>query len=116
MSYSPEYNKYFCTQDWFYKELLYWEEEMRINDAFILRNIYGKYILMPIQSNETSNDPILLNEVAATIWNVATVYNERENIIENIMQIYNLKENSTEMLAVEQFVEQMIKMELLIDV
>lgn len=87
---------------------------MKTNDAFILRDIYGKYILMPIRLNETSSDPILLNEVAASIWNVVLVCNERRKIIENIMQIYDLKDNSTELIAVEQFIEQMIKMGLLI--
>jgi len=89
---------------------------MKTNNAFVLRKIYGKYILMPIQKNETSNDPILLNEVAASIWNAALVCNERSDIMKTILQYYNLKENSSEMIAVEQFVEQMIKMKLLIEV
>lgn len=89
---------------------------MKTNDAFILRNIYGKYILMPILSNKISNDPILLNEVAASIWKSVSVCSEKEKIIENIMCSYGLKKDSPEVIAVEQFVEQMIKMGLLMDV
>lgn len=87
---------------------------MKTNDAFVLRNIYGKYILMPIRSNKTSDDPILLNDVAAFIWKVVTACNEREIIMESIMQTYNLQEDSVEVIAVEQFIEQMIKMGLLV--
>lgn len=87
---------------------------MKTNNAFILRNIYGKYILMPILSNKTNNDPILLNEVAASIWNAASVFDEREKILESIIHTYNLKEDSSEVIAVEQFIEQMIKMGLLV--
>lgn len=87
---------------------------MKTNDAFILRCIYGKYILMPIRTNKASNDPILLNEVAATIWKTALQCNESEGVIENVIQIYNLRQGSPEVMAVEQFVEQMIDMELLV--
>ena len=87
---------------------------MKTNDAFILRNIYGKYILMPIRSNQTSNDPILLNEIAASIWNEAMEGIEIKNLISNIAQAYNLLENSSELLAVKQFIDQMVTMELLL--
>ena len=87
---------------------------MKTNDAFILRNIYGKYILMPIRSNQTSNDPILLNEVAASIWNEAMEGIEIKNLISNIAQAYNLLDNSSELLAVKQFIDQMVTMELLL--
>ena len=40
---------------------------MKTNDAFVLRNIYGKHILMPVRSNNASNEPVFLNEVAAYI-------------------------------------------------
>ena len=86
---------------------------MKSNKAFVLRNIYGKYILMPICSNETSNDPILLNEVAATIWKRAACDIEFEDIIDEISKEYKLKKESAELFAVRQFVEQMVTMGLL---
>ena len=69
---------------------------------------------MPIRSNQTSNDPILLNEVAASIWNEAMEGIEIKNLISNIAQAYNLLENSSELLAVKQFIDQMVTMELLL--
>ena len=44
---------------------------MRQNPDLILREIYGKNILMPIRFNEASNDPIYFNEVGALIWKLS---------------------------------------------
>ena len=46
-------------------------EKMRQNPDLILREIYGKNILMPIRFNEASNDPIYFNEVGALIWKLS---------------------------------------------
>lgn len=88
---------------------------MKTNDSFVLRNIYGKKILMPIRRNITSNDPILINEIAAHIWNVASDGLQLEEILKDIIQCYNLKSESSELIAVRKFVEQMISMGLLIE-
>ena len=44
---------------------------MQKNTAFVMRNLYGKFILMPVTANATSEDPILLNDVANDIWEMA---------------------------------------------
>lgn len=87
---------------------------MLANKAFILRNIHGKYILMPIRNNNASNDPILLNEVAASIWKIAETAVEHKAVLENLSQTYGLKESSPELMAVEQFIAQMTDMGLLL--
>lgn len=87
---------------------------MKTNDAFVLRNIYGKHILMPVRSNNASNEPVLLNEVAAYIWNAASKQLGISEILRNTAQYYNLKSESPELMAVKQFIEQMATMGLLI--
>lgn len=69
---------------------------------------------MPVRSNNASNDPVLLNEVAAYIWNVASEQLGISEILRNIAQYYNLKSESPELIAVKQFIEQMAAMGLLI--
>lgn len=86
---------------------------MNTNSNFILRNIYGKHILVPIRLNQTSNDPILLNEVAANIWNMAANGLTEEELLKRITQMYALKPESSELIAVTQFIEQMKDMSLL---
>ena len=88
---------------------------MQINDAFVLRNIYGKYILMPVCSNSASNDPILLNEVAASIWKKASIYNQREKILKEIGILYGIGQGTAEMLSVDNFISQMLDMGLLLE-
>lgn len=87
---------------------------MKTNKAFILRNIYGKHILMPIRTNDTSNDPILLNDVAAEIWETALKEIEYEDILADMSKSYELKIESPELIAIKKFIDQMIKMKLLI--
>lgn len=116
MKCNPEYKKSFLTmlRIHFYKIIKFERtENMQTNEAFILRNIYGKYILMPMRSNNTSNDPILLNEVAAFIWKAALNQQEYKVILENVSQSYNLKSDSPEMIAVKQFIAQMVTMGLI---
>lgn len=88
---------------------------MQINTAFTLRSIYNKYILMPIRSNGTSNDPILLNDVATRIWVEAPGCNSAEELADEIAHIYKLPGNSAQMLAVKSFIKQMIEIGLLSD-
>ena len=86
---------------------------MRANPAFVFRDIYDKYILMPICKNDASNDPILLNEVAASIWEAALEGLDAEMILERLCTSYGLESASPEMLAIEHFIAQMENMGLL---
>lgn len=87
---------------------------MKINSAFILRKIYGKNILIPIKSNSTGNDPILLNDVAASIWEESTKGLTEDEIVTNLLNLYNLEVDSPEALSITMFIEQLINMRLLI--
>ncbi len=84
-----------------------------INKDFVLRNIYDKYILMPIRSNTASKDPILLNEVAADIWKTVEKISDRDLIMLTITNIYGLREGTPEMEAVKVFLSQLIQLGLL---
>lgn len=86
---------------------------MQVNPSFVLRNIYKKYILMPICTNDASDDPILLNDVAASIWELAPSHQKRTELLDEIAQVYGLAQGSVEMTAVDSFIGQMIDMGLL---
>lgn len=88
-------------------------DDMQTNKAFVLRDICGKYILVPFRTNETSEDPILLNGIAATIWECASECRSRNDLLDKIVQMYGIKRNSAEMLAVDSFVAQMERIHLL---
>ena len=88
---------------------------MKTNESFVLRNIYGKHILMPIRTNAASNDPILLNDTAVSIWESVPMCSKPEELLDVVGNLYGLGKNSAEMTAVEHFISQMFSMGLLLD-
>ena len=86
---------------------------MRQNPDLILREIYGKNILMPIRFNESSNDQIYLNEVGALIWKLSDEAKNPTELLNFVCETYNLKTDSAESAAVEGFINQLIESKLI---
>lgn len=86
---------------------------LQAHKAFVLREIYGKSILMPTQANSASKDPILLNDVAADIWKEAFYACSEEQLKNRVLSIYGLTEESSEALAVGNFIKQLAEIGLL---
>ena len=87
---------------------------MKQNPDLILREIYGKNILMPIRYNEASNDPIYFNQVAALIWKLSDGAKDPTDLLNAVCQSYNLESDSAEAAAVEGFINQLIESNLII--
>lgn len=87
---------------------------MQANKAFILRNIYGKHILMPIKANNASSDPILLNDVAASIWSASVNVTSAEDVLQNVIDTYGLEPKSPEAISVKNFIGTLLAMGLLV--
>lgn len=87
---------------------------MKQNPNLILREIYGKNILMPIRNNEASNDPIYFNEVAALIWKLSDGAKDPNDLLVSVCESYNLEIDSAEAAAVEGFINQLIESKLII--
>lgn len=77
---------------------------MKVNSDLILRNIYGKNILMPIRKNNASDDPVVLNDVAADIWLLAEQEMSFDEIVDSMMLKYDLDKNSVEEASIRQFI------------
>lgn len=86
---------------------------MRQNPDLILREIYGKNILMPIRFNEASNDPIYFNEVGALIWKLSDEAQNLTELLDLVCEAYNLKMDSAEAASVEGFINQLIESKLI---
>ena len=87
---------------------------MRRNPDFVLREIYGKNILMPIRYNEASNDPIYFIEVASSIWKLSENAESLKDILRSVSQIYQLQEGAEEIVAIKDFLNQLIENKLII--
>ena len=88
---------------------------MRTNPNLILRELYGKYILMPVKDNEAGNDPVCLNDVAARIWKAAAASKNRFELQNFIYDMYGLDEYSEEVYAVERFITQLLDNKMIFD-
>jgi len=90
-------------------------DKMKCNPNFVLREIYGKSLLMPMRRNEIGDEPIHLNTVATMIWKKAEESSSPDELIKNISRLYGLPSDSAEQTAIKQFVDQLIQMSLLSD-
>jgi len=88
---------------------------MQCNPNYVLREIYGIYILMPTHRNNIGNEPIHLNDVAALIWKNAAKCKTSEDLLTSITEIYGLIPDSIEQNAVGEFIQQLIQMDLISD-
>lgn len=91
------------------------EKYMTTNQDFILREIYGKFILMPIRSNKASPTPIFFNEAAAQIWKNASHSENIKELKQILCNEYELKEDSAEACAVEKYILQLMDMNLILE-
>ena len=87
---------------------------MKTNPDLILREIYGKSILMPIRYNEASNNPVYLNDAAALIWKTAPTAKNLSELKKSICDIYGLSVDSAEACSVEKFIMQLMEKKLII--
>ena len=68
---------------------------MKINKEFILREIAGEYILVPIGNTPlTFNGLITVNEVGAFIWNNIEKSSSEEDLLKLILDEYDVEEES----------------------
>lgn len=88
---------------------------MIVNDNFVIRNIFDTVILFPIRRNSLSNDPIYINNVIYQILKNAPNVSNKAELCAVIVKLFNLvkKEDIDEVLGC---VEELIKMELIIEV
>ena len=86
---------------------------MRKNSSFILRDIYGKKVLIPIKANEVGDEPILMNDVGADIWNEADYADSLVSLVDSITKKYNLHDGSVEQQAVKEFIFNLIDLKLI---
>lgn len=88
---------------------------MKQNDAFVMRDLYGRHILMPVRKNDASDDPIALNDVGADIWRAAENKANANEVVSSVAAEYGLAADSPEEMAVTAFVNQLLEMGVLVD-
>ena len=73
------------------------EEEMKIKNGFVLRNLFDEYVVMPTGQNITEFDgTIVLNEVAAFVWSKMAEPVTRNELVEYILSEYEIDRATAE--------------------
>ena len=82
---------------------------MRINKEFVLREIAGDYILVPVGDTALEfNGLITLNEVGAFLWGKLQQDVELEQLVDAVLDEYDI-DNETATHDAEEFVENLKK-------
>lgn len=88
---------------------------MKINRAYIIRDIFGKMILMPYLNTKVGNKPVYINDTGR---NVILMLNQSHNIKElckNVADLYSIKENSKEYGMIQDFVQNLMELEIIVE-
>ncbi len=68
---------------------------MIAKEGFVLRNVVGEYMLMPVNDKiATFNGTILLNSVSAFIWEQLQSPISREDLLSALLEKYDIDEAS----------------------
>lgn len=70
---------------------------MKIKDGFVLRNVSGEYMVMPTGQNiRTFEGTIVLNHVAAFIWDRLVDGCSREELLQDILVSFAVERDRAE--------------------
>lgn len=64
------------------------------SDKFVLRNVFGKAILMPIKKNIFSDSPVLLNKTAEVIWKLSSECDDAEELWLRSCEFFGIDQDS----------------------
>ena len=83
------------------------KNDMRINGEFVLREIAGEYILVPIGNSAMEiNGMITLNEVGVFIWNKLQDECTREELLKAVLDVFEIDEEKAKS-DLDEFLQQL---------
>ncbi len=87
---------------------------MKVNSAYIIRNVFGKMILIPYKKTKIGNHPIYLNETGHVIVQMLEESASEAELCQKVAQVYDLKFDSEEYGQIKAFVANLISMDVII--
>lgn len=88
---------------------------MHVNENLVMREIYGKCILVPARNSEAGTDPIFLNGMGRRLWELAKYGLERKEIIQIVCEEYDLEQGSAEEKAISIFIDNLLEKKIIYD-
>lgn len=86
---------------------------MRVGDEFILREIAGDYVIIPIGKTALSfNGLISVNEVGAFLWNMLQQDVTMDDLVTGVLAEYDVDEETARE-DIQEFIDQLMKGQIL---
>lgn len=79
---------------------------MKLKDGFILRQVAGETVAIPVSGSLDLNQMITLNETGLFIWKLLEEETDAETILEKLLSEYDVEE-STAKRHVDDFIKQL---------
>lgn len=87
---------------------------MRVNSAYVIRDVFGKMILIPYKKTQIGNHPIYLNDTGRVIIEMLEGSATETELCHKVAQAYNLKPDSDEYGQIEAFVANLVSMDVVV--
>lgn len=88
---------------------------MKQNPNFVLREVYGTYLLIPVRNNVVSNDIISFNKMGATIFKEVASAENRSDILEQLNKEYNPQCDEEKSQQIEKFLNYLVEFGLIFE-
>ena len=88
---------------------------MKINDCFVLREVYDTYLLVPVYRNEISNNIVSFNRTGALILKEAQAAFDKQELLRIVNNRVNQENSDVIKSQLNEFIEQHIIMKYLIE-
>lgn len=87
---------------------------MRVNSAYVIRDVFGKMILIPYKKTKIGNHPIYLNDTGRVIVEMLEESASEKELCHKVAQAYNLNPGSEEYRRIEAFIANLISMDVVV--
>ena len=83
---------------------------MRVNSAYVVRDVFGKMILIPFKKTKIGNHPIYLNDTGRAIIEMLKNSASENELCLKVAKEYNIKPESNEYRQIAEFVSNLLSM------
>ena len=83
---------------------------MKVNSAYIVRDVFGKMILVPYKKTKIGNHPSYLNDTGRVIIQMLEESASEAALCKKVAQAYDIKSTSEEYKQIEEFITSLTSM------
>lgn len=87
---------------------------MKVKEGFLLREVAGKSIVVPVGSELNFSGMISLNETGSFLWNCLTDTTTEEELLTKLMNEYDIDSEAAKA-DIDEFLEKLKKLDILED-